>query len=375
MAQTRSTTQSKKRTKKDPIPPPTKETIVAMNTPESCGDAENSVATEAVTKVVTEVVADITTEAVTEAVAEAVTEVVAEATTGVATEAVTKPVAEDATEESPLAGVVVTHPSSPTVPESTSYVRTDRKVSLVIPVYNEAGHLERFLQMIDALVLPIPKELVIIDDCSRDHSREILREFPFQSDVQLIEQPTNQGKGAAVREGITRATGDFIGVQDADFEYAPWELPQLLMPLVQERADVVFGSRFRENAQVHRTYHYLINRFLTMLSNLSSGLYLTDMETCYKFFRADVIKNLVLESDRFGFEPEVTAKIARLKLRVLELPISYYPRNYMEGKKITWRDGVAALRHILFYNFFREDKDCFRQELPNRYRVKGQHWL
>ena len=137
----------------------------------------------------------------------------------------------------------------------------------------------------------------------------------------------------------------------------------------------MFGSRFREGAQVHRTYHYLVNRFLTMLSNLSSGLYLTDMETCYKFFRAEVIQNLNLESNRFGFEPEVTAKIARLKLRVLELPISYYPRNYMEGKKITWKDGVAALRHILYYNFALRDKDCFKEKLPKHFWVGGRPWL
>ena len=249
------------------------------------------------------------------------------------------------------------------------------KVSLVIPVYNEASHLEEFLDVIDTLPLPIPKELVLVDDCSKDRSRDILRNYSFQSEVLLIEQPENQGKGAAVREGILRATGDFIGIQDADFEYDPFEIPSLLMPLIENRADVVFGSRFRESSQVHRTYHYLVNRILTTLSNLSSGLYLTDMETCYKFFRTEVIQNLALESNRFGFEPEVTAKIARLKLRVLEIPISYFPRNYMEGKKITWKDGVAALRHIIYYNFLTQDKDCFKEKLPKRFWVGGRPWL
>lgn len=249
------------------------------------------------------------------------------------------------------------------------------KVSLVIPVYNEESHLQEFLDVIDQLDLPIAKELVIVDDYSKDRSREILRSYKFQSEVQLIEQPKNCGKGAAVRRGIDAATGDFIGVQDADFEYNPYEIKSLLLPLMEDRADIVFGSRFHESGQVHRTYHYLVNRFLTMLSNLSSGLYLTDMETCYKFFRAEIIKNLNLESNRFGFEPEVTAKVARLKLRVMELPISYFPRNYMEGKKITWKDGVAALRHILFYNFFQKDKDCFDKQLPEHYWVGGRPWL
>lgn len=249
------------------------------------------------------------------------------------------------------------------------------KVSLVIPVYNEESHLEQFLKVIDKLDLHIPKELVIVDDFSKDRSREILRAFPFESEVQLIEQPKNKGKGAAVRRGIDAATGTFIGVQDADFEYNPFEIQTLLRPLIEDKADIVFGSRFHESGQVHRTYHYLVNRFLTMLSNLSSGLYLTDMETCYKFFRAEIIKNLRLESNRFGFEPEVTAKVARLKLRVMELPISYFPRNYMEGKKITWKDGVAALRHILFYNFFQKDKDCFDKSLPEHYWVGGRPWL
>jgi glycosyltransferase involved in cell wall biosynthesis len=248
-------------------------------------------------------------------------------------------------------------------------------VSLIIPIYNEAQHLRTFLSSIDALSLSIPKELVIVDDGSQDDSWSILQEFSFQSKVQLIAQGQNLGKGAAIHRGIQSATGDFIGVQDADFEYDPGDIDRLLEPLIEGRAAVVYGSRFREGHQVHRTYHYLVNRGLTLLSNLCSGLYLTDMETCYKFFRADILKNIVLESERFGFEPEVTAKVARLKLQVMELPISYFPRNYIEGKKITWRDGVAALRHILYYNFAKEAQDCFTEEMPEEFIIKGREWL
>jgi glycosyltransferase involved in cell wall biosynthesis len=229
------------------------------------------------------------------------------------------------------------------------------KLSLIVPVYNEARHLKAFLQRIDGCPLPIEKELVIVDDCSTD---------------------VNQGKGTATHTGIARCTGDFIGVQDADFEYDPKDIPALLAPLIEDRADVVYGSRFRASGvQVHRTYHFLVNRFLTLLSNLCSGLYLTDMETCYKFFRADLLKNIVLESRRFGFEPEITAKLARLRLRVQELPISYYPRNYLHGKKITWKDGIAAVRHILYYNFWVKESQCFAPTLPEKYRPDGEHWL
>lgn len=243
-----------------------------------------------------------------------------------------------------------------------------RQVSLVVPVYNEAGHLEEFLQKLDVLELQVDKELIIVDDCSRDDSRGILRRFPFCSQVSIIEQPVHQGKGAALRIGIAQASGDFIGIVDADFEYDMQDILLLLEPLLADKADVVYGSRFKKTApQVHRTFHYLINRFLTLLSNLLSGLYLSDMETCYKFFRADIIKNIRLESNRFGFEPEVTAKIARLKLRIFEIPVSYYPRSYLEGKKITWKDGFAAIRHIVYFNILARLKGCFLVSLPARY--------
>ena len=244
----------------------------------------------------------------------------------------------------------------------------EHKISLVIPVYNEEGHLLEFLKLIDGLQLKAKKELIIVDDCSKDRSLEILKSFPFQSEYKLIEQPKNQGKGAALNKGIDAATGTIVGIQDADFEYSPDEIPSLIEPLLIDRADIVFGSRFKKTGlQVHRTFHYLINRTLTILSNLCSGLYLTDMETCYKFFKREIIQNIELESKRFGFEPEITAKVAVLKCRVMEIPVSYFPRNYLEGKKITWKDGVAALRHIIHFNFGVKRGSYIKPDMPHRF--------
>lgn len=251
-----------------------------------------------------------------------------------------------------------------------------KKVSLIIPVYNESSHLPRFLEMIDNLEVPVEKELVIVDDCSQDDSHDIVKNYPFKSSILLICQERNQGKGAAIRTGIEQATGDIIGVQDADFEYEMTDIPRLLQPLLDGKADVVLGSRFKKtNPQVFRTFHYLINRILTIYSNLCSGLYLTDMETCYKFFSADVIRHVRLKSNRFGFEPEITAKIAKLKLRVYELPISYYPRNYLEGKKITWKDGIAAIWHITYYNLFVRSRKCFKESMPEEFIPPGFNLL
>ena len=260
-----------------------------------------------------------------------------------------------------------------------------RRLSLVIPVYNEARHLEQFLKAIDQQALSLQSlshegvnletELVFIDDCSTDSSLAILQSYKFISKASVINQAQNKGKGAALRRGIELASGDIIGIQDADFEYDYTEIPRIIAPILSGRADVSYGSRFKAGEQVHRTFHYGVNRFLTMLSNIFSGLYLSDMETCYKFFKADVIKNINLESNRFGFEPEITAKVARLKLRVVELPISYFPRNYMEGKKITWRDGVSALGQILYYNLVAPKEKMFKEGLPERYKVSGLHLL
>ena len=250
------------------------------------------------------------------------------------------------------------------------------KVSLVIPVYNEESHLERFCKKIDELQLSVPKELIFVNDKSTDRSGEILKAYPFASDVKIFQQDKNCGKGAALRKGIMQSTGDIIGIQDADFEYDVNDVPRLVQEIVDGNADVVYGSRFKKSgSQVHRTFHYFVNRFLTLLSNLCSGLYLTDMETCYKFFRSEVIKNIELESDRFGFEPEITAKIAALKIRVAEFPISYFPRSYIEGKKITWRDGVAALRHILYYNLVAKKRGFYKAGLDPVFIPKGTQWL
>lgn len=251
-------------------------------------------------------------------------------------------------------------------------------LSLVIPIYNEAPHLEKFLQKIDTVDLGagVQRELVFIDDCSKDDSLSILKSFKFQTtQIRIFSQPINQGKGAALQRGFEEATGNWIIVQDADFEYSPDDIKDLLVPVLEGRADVVFGSRFKKTGtQVHRTFHYLVNRTLTVMSNGLSGLYLTDMETCYKLFRAEVLKNIVLESRRFGFEPEVTAKIARLKLHVHEIGVSYHPRNYLEGKKITWKDGVAAIWHLFYFNLVADKSKFFRPTLPSHY-VPGDRQL
>jgi glycosyltransferase involved in cell wall biosynthesis len=251
----------------------------------------------------------------------------------------------------------------------------DHLISFIIPVYNEEDHLEEFFNKIDSLELEIPKELVIVNDCSTDNSWGIISSFNFKSSVTLLNKEINQGKGSALRDGIEKASGTIIAIQDADFEYEIKDIPSVLAPILNDSADIVFGSRYKNSPLVHRTFHYLINKFLTVCSNLASGLYLSDMETCYKFFKAEILKNIHLESNRFGFEPEITAKVARLKLRLAEVPISYFPRNYIEGKKITWKDGIAAIWHIFQYNFLKKWDQCFKKELPKKYIPKGQHWL
>lgn len=250
------------------------------------------------------------------------------------------------------------------------------KLSLIIPVYNEEQHLRDVFKKVHAVQFPCDVEYVMIDDCSRDKSwqvmQEIAKEYP---NVKVAHQEKNQGKGAALHRGFALATGDVIAVQDADFEYDPNDLPKLVKPILDGQADVVYGSRFhRSRHQVHRTFHFLVNRFLTTLSNLLTGIYLSDMETCYKIFRADIIKNIKFECKRFGFEPEVTAKIAKLKLRIEEHPIAYFPRNYDEGKKIGWKDGVAAMWFIFKFST-QNMSEQFQNSLPKIYIPAGRQWL
>jgi len=247
------------------------------------------------------------------------------------------------------------------------------KLSIVVPVYNEAPQLEKVLEYLFKSSFPMETEWIFIEDCSTDQSRAILRKLKHKYGYTLLEQPENQGKGAAVIRGFKEATGDIIMIQDADFEYDPNDVPSLLMPFLENRADAVFGSRFKKSAsQVHRTYHYFVNKLLTTLSNLFSGLYLTDMETCYKIFRADLIKAFNLTSKRFGIEVELTAYLAKTSARVFELPIHYYPRTQLQGKKINWRDGVAALFHLIRFNFLTPYEKAFTG-LPGHYYKSPEH--
>ncbi|MBV9671122.1 MAG: glycosyltransferase family 2 protein [Acidobacteriales bacterium] len=240
-----------------------------------------------------------------------------------------------------------------------------RRVSIVLPVYNEAGTIA---QMID-VVLRAPlthngpvleKELVIVDDCSQDGTREMLpqivadaqRRHP-EAHMELLLHAANRGKGCALRTGFAHASGEVVMIQDADLEYDPRDYPILLEPILDGWADVVFGNRFHGGP--HRVlyfWHYVSNQFLTTLCNLFTGLNLADMEVGYKLFRREVLQMVQLKSDRFGFEPEITIKVARLGARIYEVPIRYHGRTYEEGKKITWRDGVAAIWHILRFRFF-----------------------
>lgn len=241
------------------------------------------------------------------------------------------------------------------------------KLSLVVPVYNEEPHLKEVIDVLMNSACPLEREWIFVNDCSKDKSLEILKSLQPKHGFKLINFEQNQGKGAAVIEGFKQATGDLIMIQDADFEYDPSDIPSLLEPLIKNKADVVYGSRFKKNApQVHRTYHYFVNRFLTLLSNLVFGMYLSDMETCYKIFRADLLKSMKLKSKRFGIEVELTAYISKIRARVYELPISYFPRTYAQGKKINWKDGVAALFHIARFGWFVKFEQAF-QNLPKKY--------
>jgi glycosyltransferase involved in cell wall biosynthesis len=239
----------------------------------------------------------------------------------------------------------------------------DLVLSVVIPVYNEKNTIHDIVRRVRAV--PIPKQIILVDDCSRDGTREILEEWSqTQGDLTIAFHEQNRGKGAALRTGFARSTGQIVIVQDADLEYDPGQYPQLIQPIVEGKADVVYGSRFiGETHRVLYFWHLLANKFLTLLSNIFTNLNLTDMEVCYKVFRREVIQGITLKSNRFGFEPEVTAKVARCRIpategrpsrhcRIYEIPVSYNGRDYREGKKIGWKDGVQALYCILRYAYF-----------------------
>lgn len=227
-------------------------------------------------------------------------------------------------------------------------------LSILIPVYNEARTIQEILERVKETPLDgIRKELIIVDDCSTDGTREYLRELEQTSEQKIYFHAQNMGKGAALRTALTYATGDLIIIQDADLEYDPREYAELIRPILEGRADVVYGSRLT-GGRVTRAFnfwHYLGNKMLTLLTNILYNAILSDMETGYKVFRADVIKNIQIKSNRFDFEPEITAKVLKRKHKVYEMPISYYGRDFSEGKKISWRDGINALWALIKYRF------------------------
>ena len=233
---------------------------------------------------------------------------------------------------------------------------TYRKLSIIIPIYNEQETLLEIIAIAASVELPLEKEIVLVDDCSSDGSRELIEKEIKEDGFSLLKvyHDVNQGKGAALRSGFRAATGDIVLIQDADLEYDPNEYPKLLAPILDGRADVVYGSRFVGSGahRAHLFWHMVGNRLLTLTSNMFTNLNLTDMETCYKVFRKPILDNIIICENRFGFEPEITAKIAKQRCKTYEIGISYNGRSYEEGKKIGWKDGVRAFWCILKYNIF-----------------------
>jgi glycosyltransferase involved in cell wall biosynthesis len=227
------------------------------------------------------------------------------------------------------------------------------QLSIVIPAYNEQNTLDEIVQRVERV--PVDKEIIVVDDCSTDDTSAIAKRLADAGRIRYFRHEQNQGKGAALRTGFREARGDMVIVQDADLEYDPGEIPRLMEPILADKADVVFGSRFAggESHRVLYFWHSIGNRALTIASNMMTDLNLTDMETCYKLFKREVLQKITIEEDRFGFEPEITAKVARAGCRIYEIGISYSGRTYAEGKKIGWRDGVRALWCIAKYNLKR----------------------